>query len=76
VESSKRTDRKGSHLTESSSDADVADNASDSPTIRPQSSWLRDSTEMDYAQAVREVARSSHSDQHHTEKGLKIGRAR
>ena len=72
----KRSNREVSYITESSSEAEVAGNASRSPTIRPQSSWLRDSTEVDYAQAVREVTRSSHSDQHQTEKDVEIGRAR
>ena len=56
VEASRRRDP------ESSSDRGVARSSSDSPITPPQSSWLRDATDNDYAQAVREVTRSSHSD--------------
>lgn len=77
VEASKRRDREESQLDDSSSsDVGGARNVSDSPIVRPQNSWLRDATENDYADAVREVTKSSHSDHPHTERDIGIGRAR
>lgn len=76
AEGSKRRNRDVSQMSESESIVEVARNGSDSPIIRPQSSWLRDSSEGDYAQAVREVTRSSQSDASHVERDSPIGRAR
>ncbi len=71
-----RENREMSQISESSSDTEVARNKSDSPVLRPQSSWLRDSGEGDYAQAVREVTRSSQSEPSHAERSTAIGKAR
>jgi hypothetical protein len=68
--------REKSKITEKSSDLEVARDASGSPILRPQSSWLRDSSEGDYAQAIREVTESSHSDGPRAERDTTIGRAR
>ena len=76
AEASQRRDREMSQHTQSSSNVNVARDASDSPILRPQSSWLRDSGEGDYAQAVREVTRSSHSEAPHAEPDVAIGRVR
>jgi hypothetical protein len=77
IEPSKQRDRGTSQVTESSSDVEAARRTSDSPIMRPQSSWLRDSTEgHEYAQACREVTRSSHSDPPRPEPDTGIGRAR
>lgn len=65
-----------SQIRESPGDSEVARNDSGSPILRPQSSWLRDSGEGDYAQAVREVTRSSQSEPSHTERDAATGRAR
>jgi hypothetical protein len=76
VEASRRNNPEMSQITESSSEVDVPRNTSDSPILRPQSSWLRDPGGEDYAQAMREVTRSSHSDGPHSEQDSGIGRAR
>lgn len=68
--------REMSQTGERSGAADVAQDAGESPILRPQCSWLRDSSEGDYAQAVREVTRSSQSEASHTEREVAIGRAR
>lgn len=70
--SKRKKERNMSQFTGSSTER----NASDSPIMRPQSSWLRDSGEMDYARAVREVTRSSHGESHHPEPDAGIGTAR
>jgi hypothetical protein len=61
---------------ERSKDVVVAQDAGESPILRPQCSWLRDSSEGDYAQAIREVTRSSQSEASHPEREMTIGRAR
>ncbi|KAF7507089.1 hypothetical protein GJ744_010902 [Endocarpon pusillum] len=71
-----RENRELSQIRESSSDTEVARNNSGSPIPRPQSSWLRDSGEGDYAQALRDVTRSSQSEPSHTERDAAIARAR
>lgn len=71
-----RENRETSQIRKSSSDTGIARHESDSPILRPQSSWLRDSSEGDYAQAVRDVTRSSQSEPSHTERDAAIGRAR
>jgi len=76
AEGFKGRNREMSQTGERSRDAHVAQDGGDSPILRPQCSWLRDSSEGDYAQAVREVTRSSHSEASHTEREVAIGRAR
>jgi hypothetical protein len=76
VERAHPRNREMSQIDESSSEGDVVRNPSDSPILRPQASWLRDSPEGDYAQAMREVTRSSHSNEAHSDRGAGVGRAR
>lgn len=76
VDAPNRSNQGSSHIKQSPSDAEARRNASDSAISRPHSSWLRDSTELDYAQAVREVTGSKHVDRHHTEKDNAVGRAK
>lgn len=74
-EASKRRNRGVSQITESSSE-EVIRSMSDSPILRPQSSWLGDSGDDDYSRAVREVTRSSHSDATRPEREGGIGRVK
>lgn len=75
VEPSKPKDRT-SQITESSGEVEVSRHATDSPVIQPQSSWFRNSTEDDYAQACREVTRSSQSESRNTERETGSNRGR
>jgi hypothetical protein len=75
VEALNRSNRQMSQTSGSSSEAEVERDTNDTRVVRPQPSWPRNSTDMEYAQAIREVTWSSQGDAH-SERDGPIGRAR